>query len=352
MSKKINITVFIFSTFYLSCNGDEIDTSPPLVSITNPSDFATVSQEVLITGIASDNDSIKFVELYIDSIPSGHIDTISPFQFIWNTTIYSDSSLHEISLYAMDLSENSAISSPVKVLIDNSNSNPQGLSIQSIQYSETNMEIFFNSSKEVDFKNYELLSSNTENGLKTSIASKSEINDTLFQITNFNPIISTWYFIKVTDMYGYSTVGPGFNVLDSPPQPVLLMPVSFNDDSFVIRWSINEEKDFYSYSIYQSSNANMENETVIYESDQSNINEYTVQEVFLNQYFYYQIEIEDYWGLKSRSNIEKGVSWYLFENQYGQADHDFGRSIIELSEEDIFAQVIVVPQVMNMVTCY
>ena len=74
----------------------------------------------------------------------------------------------------------------------------------------------------------------------------------------------------------------------------------------------------------------MENEIKIYESDQINLNEYNIQGISLNQYLYYQIEITDYWGLKSRSNVEKGTSWFLFENQYGQGNYDFGRSIIEL----------------------
>lgn len=332
MSTNINIAFFIFSLLYLSCNGDDIDTSPPSVFLTNPTEFSTVSQEFLVTGNASDNDSIKFVELYIDTLSSGIIDTIPPYEFLWNTTVFLDSSIHAISLYAEDINENGTKSIPIEVLIDNSNSNPQGVTIQSIEYSEINMEILFKGSKEIDFSNYELLSSDTENGLKTSLSLKSEINDTIFNITNFNPTIPTWYFIKVTDLYGYSTTGPGYYVIDSPPQPVLLMPISFDGDSFDISWSINDEKDFFSYSIFQSSNQDMENEVKIYEYDQPNINEYNLQEIPLNQYLYYQIEIADFWGLKSRSNIEKGTSWFLFENQYGAANHNFGRSIIELSD--------------------
>lgn len=330
MSIKVNITVFIFSILYFSCNGDNLDTSPPSVFLTNPTEYIIVSQEFLVTGIASDNDSIKFVELYIDSLPSGISDTIPPYEFLWNTTVFLDSTIHEISLYAEDLNENGSMSTPIEVLIDNSNSIPQGVSIQSIEYSELNMEILFKSSKEIDFNNYELLSSDTENGFKTSLSSKSEINDTLFSITNFNPTTPTWYFIRVTDLYGYSTIGPGYYVIDSPPEPVSLWPISFNGNSFALSWSINDERDFFSYSIFQSSSENMENEIKIYESDQNNLNGYNIQGISLNQYLYYQIEITDYWGLKSRSNVEKGTSWFLFENQYEQGNYDFGRSIIEL----------------------
>jgi len=317
---------------YFSCSVEDKDTSPPSVFLTNPSDFISVSQEFLVTGIASDNDSIKFVELYIDSISSGIIDTIPPYEFLWNTTTFLDSSIHQISLYAEDLNGNYSTCSPVEVLIDNTNSKPQEISIQSIKYSQTNMEIVFKSSVELDFSSYELLYSEAESGFKSSLSSQSSINDTIFNITNFNPTIPTWYFIKVTDLYGYSKIGPGYYVLDSQPAPVSLMPISFDGESFEISWSINYEEDFFSYSIFQSSNVNMENELKIYISDQSSINEYNLLEVSLNQYLYYQVEIEDYWGLKSRSNVEKGSSWFLFENQYGQGNHDYGRSIIEYSD--------------------
>ena len=52
----------------------------------------------------------------------------------------------------------------------------------------------------------------------------------------------------------------------------------------------------------------------------------------MNQYYHYQIEVTDYWGLKSRSNIQKGTSWYLFDNQYGQGSYDYGRSILQTAD--------------------
>jgi hypothetical protein len=109
------------------------------------------------------------------------------------------------------------------------------------------------------------------------------------------------------------------------------MPINFDGDSFNLFWSTNHEKDFLGYSIFQSAYDNMENQIKIYYTDQSEINELHLPEVSLNQYFYYQVETEDYWGLKSFSNIEKGASWYMFKNQYGEANYDYGRAIIELS---------------------
>ena len=44
------------------------------------------------------------------------------------------------------------------------------------------------------------------------------------------------------------------------------------------------------------------------------------------------MEVADYWGLKSRSNIQSGASWYLFNNQYGQGSYDYGRSILQTAD--------------------
>ena len=62
----------IILVLFLSCEGPlfeippEPDTTAPLVVITNPADQSTLSDSVLVTIYASDNDEVKLVQLYIN----------------------------------------------------------------------------------------------------------------------------------------------------------------------------------------------------------------------------------------------------------------------------------------------
>ena len=300
--------------------------------MTFPTELWNVSEVVLVEGIASDNDSVKYVELWIDSLATGIIDSTSPYHFFWNTTIYLDSSLHSITLFAEDQSQNTSKSDPVIVVVNNSLSSPVGLEINSISYSKTIMEILYRSSVEDDFNNYELLFSESEEGLKNSLGTFSNRSDTLIQIFDFNPSSPSWYWLKITDIYGYSTIGPGYYILDSSPEPVSLEKINFNNNIFNISWTINNELDFESYSIYQSQNKDMSESSKIFEFNQKNITSTDHQNIEINQYYYYQIKVEDYWGLYSLSNIEIGTSWYLFNNIYNKVSYDYGRSIVETSD--------------------
>ena len=332
MQNKITIISLSLLIIFTGCSKKESDSSPPSVLITMPLDSSLVSEITSILGQASDDDSVKYVELYIDSVSTGDIDTIAPYVFPWNTTELLDSSIHVLELYAEDQSGNGMKSDPIQVIVDNSLSKPEPSEIKSISYSKTVMEILFNRSLEPDFSHYEILNSLSEEGLKNSLGIYTDINDTLIEVESFNPIDSVWYWLKISDVYGYSTTGPSYFVLDNPPEPVSLSPIIFNNNSFDFSWSICDETDFEFYSIYESLDENMLFENKIYESNQRGIIGLLYQSFEMNQYYHYQIEVTDYWGLKSRSNIQKGTSWYLFDNQYGQGSYDYGRSILQTAD--------------------
>ena len=326
-------TIFLFlSIIFTGCSKKESDTSHPSVLITMPIDSSSVSEITSILGQASDDDSVRYVELYIDSLSTGEIDTMAPYVFQWNTTELLDSSIHTLELYAEDQSGNGTKSDPIQVIVDNSLSKPEPSEIKSISYSKTVMEILFNRSLEPDFSHYEIFTSLAEEGQKNSLGIYTDINDTLIEVESFNPIDSTWYWLKISDVYGYSTTGPSYFVLDNPPEPVSLMPIIFNNNSFDFSWSICDEIDFEFYSIYESLDENMLFENKIYESNQRDVISLLYQSFEINQYYHYQIEVTDYWGLKSRSNIRKGTSWYLFDNQYGQGSYDYGRSVLQTAD--------------------
>jgi hypothetical protein len=88
--------------------------TPPVVSITNPTDGATVAGSVTITVSATDaEDGTLTPDIYIDST-----FIISANNYVWDTTLYSDGS-HTIYAEATD-SENLTDSDTVTVTVDNS----------------------------------------------------------------------------------------------------------------------------------------------------------------------------------------------------------------------------------------
>ena len=80
MKKTAFIGLLFLSLIYQGCEDDK-DTSPPYVSILFPEESSSVSEIITIQCEASDNDSLKFVELWIDSLSTGIKDSSSPYEF-------------------------------------------------------------------------------------------------------------------------------------------------------------------------------------------------------------------------------------------------------------------------------
>jgi chitodextrinase len=93
------------------------DTTPPSVSITAPSNNATISGVTTVTGTASDNVGVSKVELYIDGTTVA-TDTSTPYTFSVDTTKYANTT-HTLYLEAFDAAGNDADSSTVHVTVDN-----------------------------------------------------------------------------------------------------------------------------------------------------------------------------------------------------------------------------------------
>ena len=238
-------TVLVFF-LYIGCEED-IDSSPPEVYITDPIESSVVSEITTIKCIATDNDSIKSVELWVDSIATGIVDDSSPYEFFWNTVPYEDSTEHSILVVAEDMNENIAPSNSVSVIVDNSNSNPKKLDIRSITYTTSMMTITIERSTDEDFDNYKILRSQDIDISKDVIKEITSIDDTVIQINDFNPVQPFWYWVQVEDIHGYTSIGEGYFVLDEPPMIPTIIEVEFVDSLFHISWTPSIDNDFGSY---------------------------------------------------------------------------------------------------------
>ena len=99
----------------------------------------------------------------------------------------------------------------------------------------------------------------------------------------------------------------------SHPTPSALYPIIY-DNGFQISWSQNNNDDFQSYILYESPSKDMSNQILVYETE--NITDITYFKTLQN-FRYYQIVVEDIWGLQSKSNVEVGDYYVeLWGNTY------------------------------------
>jgi hypothetical protein len=193
------------------------------------------------------------------------------------------------------------------------------------------MTITWTISTESDFDHYELLVSESEDGDKTPIVEVSEINDNIYVLTEFDPTQPRWYWVSVFDVYGYSTVGSGYHVLDDNPTQVELYPITYQGGSFTISWSQNNNNDFSLYTLYESTSEDMSGQTEIFTTNDNTSMSYTLS-VNEWEYRYYQLIVQDVWGLQSVSNIEMGDSHNWFVKTFGGIDNDDGHFIENTSD--------------------
>ncbi len=93
------------------------DTTPPVVTITQPANGATVGGTVTVAASASDDTGVARVELWVDAALLA-TDTSSPYSVAWNTTSIADGS-HSLEARAYDAAGNSASSGAIVVQVDN-----------------------------------------------------------------------------------------------------------------------------------------------------------------------------------------------------------------------------------------
>lgn len=104
--------------FSLTTNTAPADTILPAASITAPASGAALSGTTTVSVTATDNIAIAGVTLLIDGAVVGTEDTAAPYDFSWNTALFSNAS-HTLTARARDTSGNLGTSAGVTVTISN-----------------------------------------------------------------------------------------------------------------------------------------------------------------------------------------------------------------------------------------
>jgi len=117
------------STYTLTCDGaggqavasttvtPDPDTQAPTVTVTAPTDGATISGSMLLTAKAEDNAVVSSVVFAVDGVQQGTSDSSAPYEYQLNTAAFSNGT-HVIRATAYDAAGNSAYNE-VTVTVDN-----------------------------------------------------------------------------------------------------------------------------------------------------------------------------------------------------------------------------------------
>lgn len=300
------IAIFLLLLIIFACEDDK-DTTGPEVTITSPANNATLGELVTIKVNTTDKSGILKVDFYIDN-SKVFSDTTLPYEYEWNTTTTTDSE-HTIKVTSYDMNENFTETEPITVTVNNDSKRPKPINVTSVTYNLETMTVQWDSSNELDFKEYILYYSESRTGTKEPIKTYNNIVNTKYETTDFNPLKENWYFIEVVDQFGLKTMGNGkSNSIDQPPTPAQLS-VDVSDNQFKISWIFQEQNDHTLYELIESETEDMANQKVIVSSETNSSNEYIVTGIGENERKFYRFDITDYWGLISKSELAVGSTY-------------------------------------------
>ena len=181
---------------------------------------------------------------------------------------------------------------------------PESILIRSIEYDQSSMIIKWGASKDYDFDKYFLLTSIDNSTIVDTLSIIEDAKDTVFVLEQFDPTIANWFWILIENKSGLRTEGVrSTHELETvPPNKTRILPIEF-DDQLKIRWIRNHDHDFFSYEVYQSLVPDMSNRIKLKTLES---NDDTLFVLPMDNIYFYQIGIKDYWGLESYSNVIKG----------------------------------------------
>ena len=211
---------------------------------------------------------------------------------------------------------------------------PKAVSIHSVTYDRDHMIVKWRASSESDFRDYTVLGVKGADEKVDTLVKFMNSADTVFRLGTFDPTIENWFWILVTNQSGLSTQGERATHLLETQEPVssFLFSVEYDND-LKIRWSKNHDNDFIRYNIYQSRSIDMAGKVSVKELDRRKDTLYVVP---MNSVYYYQIGVEDYWGLESFSNVVKGdFSIKVWDQDYSLIN----TTELDLSSRQIFGEI-------------
>jgi hypothetical protein len=96
-----------------------LDQLPPAVTLTGPLDGAIVNGNVPLSAVIDDDAPMARVQFLVDGLPVGPPLAAAPYAAVWDSTRFSASQTHTISVRATDVLGRSTTSASIGVQVDN-----------------------------------------------------------------------------------------------------------------------------------------------------------------------------------------------------------------------------------------
>ncbi|MHB8624537.1 MAG: Ig-like domain-containing protein [Sulfuricaulis sp.] len=171
------------------------DTTPPTVSLSAPTNGATVSGSIAVSANAADNVGVVGVQFKLDGANLGAEDTTSPYSISWNTTTASNGA-HTVTATARDAAGNTTTSAGVSVTVSNADTQPPSVptnvSASAISSSQINLS-WTASTDNVGVTGYKVYRNGTQIATATN---------TLYSNTGLSPATSYSYTVAAYDAAG------------------------------------------------------------------------------------------------------------------------------------------------------
>ena len=335
-----NYTIIVRS---YDTNGNTTDSDPITLTVDNS---VSNPQSVSIISIVFDDGTftIKWNQSTDGDFGSYELEksvesTMGDYDIIYSTenvtdTTYVDTDIDPLNFqyYRITVIDTFGYETKGQIVSSSLDPIPTSLNVTSVTYTLSEMTIGWEESPDDDFKSYKLLYSETEGGDKDTVVTYTDKSTTSHIITSFDPTHENYFWVMVTDTLGQSSIGSGItHTIDSFPTQSELYPIVYEHGSFIITWSQNNDDDFQSYTLYESLSEDMSGQTEIFTTNDNTITNHTFS-VSGWEYMYYQVVVEDVWGLQTESDIEVGDSHIWFVKTFGGNDHDEGFSVQQTTD--------------------
>ncbi len=281
----------------------------PHVMITSPLMGEKISDKVIITAEASDNTGIAYLRFFANGYFVG-MDSNPPFEAEFSAHWADHGQPHSFYAQAYDTEGNLGGSAVIYCQTDTTLFAPARSVIHDGYYvTDSSITIYWSRNTDIDFNkyyvNYDTLDfSNSESQFQSEWI--TDIDDTSLTIGNLQDTTRYYFQVVTQDEFNHSAESfvASAVTLNSPPEQLALSVRLTYDDSIILDWTPSTATDFYTYSIYRSSDEDVTQDDILLGSiTNQEIVDFTDTTVDSGGVYYYAILEEDTYGFSTFSNV-------------------------------------------------